>query len=113
MGLIDMKIPDEKLEELKKECAVDNSRLEELIKEMDQGWVSSEKQEEFLELFKKSNLYMPVVLGDEWFEGIEDSKPGEIRTTGENAGFDINYIKLNDGKRAVPLFIVIDMENYK
>ena len=53
MGLIDMKIPDEKLEELKKECAVDNSRLEELIKEMDQGWVSSEKQEEFLELFKK------------------------------------------------------------
>lgn len=104
MGLIDMKIPDEKLEELKKECAVDNSRLEELIKEMDKGWVSSEKQEEFLDLFKKSNLYMPVVLGDEWFEGIEDSKPGEIRTTGENAGFDINYIKLNDGKRAVPLF---------
>lgn len=103
-GVIDMKIPDEKLEELKKECAVDNSRLEELIKEMDKGWVSSEKQEEFLELFKKSNLYMPVVLGDEWFEGIEDSKPGEIRTTGENAGFDINYIKLNDGKRAVPLF---------
>ena len=49
MGLIDMKIPDEKLEELKKECAVDNSRLEELIKETDQGWVSSEKQEEFLE----------------------------------------------------------------
>ena len=55
-GVIDMKLPDEKLEELKKECVVDNSRLEELIKEMDQGWVSSEKQEEFLELFKKSNL---------------------------------------------------------
>ncbi len=99
-----MKVPDEMLEQFKKECEVDNSRLEELIKEMDQGWVSSEKQEEFLELFKKSNLYLPVVLGDEWFEGIEDSEPGEIRTTGENAGFDINYIQLNDGKRAVPLF---------
>ena len=47
----DMKVPDEKLEQFKKECELNNSRLEELIKEMDQGLVSSEKQEEFLDFF--------------------------------------------------------------
>lgn len=102
--LMNMKVPEEMLEQFKKECEVDNSRLEELIRDMDEGLVDSKKQEEFFELFKKSNLYMPVILGDEWFDDIENFEPGRIRTTGENAGFDINFIKLDGGERAVPLF---------
>ena len=55
--LKNLKIPEEKIEELMKECAADNSRLEDLIKEMDEGLVDSKKREEFLELFKKSNKF--------------------------------------------------------
>ena len=91
--LKNVKVPDEMIEKFMEECAVDNSRLEELIKEMDEGLVDPKKREEFFELFKKSNLYMPVILGDEWFDDIENFEPGTIRTTGENAGFDINFIK--------------------
>lgn len=69
--LKNLKIPEEKIEELMKECAADNSRLEDLIKEMDEGLVDSKKREEFLELFKKSNLHMPVILGEECFDDIE------------------------------------------
>ena len=102
--LKNIKVPEEMVEELMKECAVDNSRLEELIKEMDEGLIDPKKREEFFELFKESNLYMPVILGDEWFDDIENFEPGTIRTTGENAGFDINYIKLDGDEKAVPLF---------
>ena len=63
--LKNIKVPEEKIEELMKECAVDNSRLEELIKEMDEGLIDPKKREEFFELFKKSNLHMPVILGDD------------------------------------------------
>jgi len=102
--LKNVKVPDEMIEKFMEECAVDNSRLEELIKEMDEGLVDPKKREEFFELFKKSNLHMPVVLSDEWFEDIENFEPGRIRTTGENAGFNINYIKLGGDEKAVPLF---------
>lgn len=102
--LKNIKVPDEMIEKFMEECAVDNSRLEELIKEMDEGLVDPKKREEFFELFKKSNLHMPVVLSDEWFEDIENFEPGRIRTTGENAGFNINYIKLGGDEKAVPLF---------
>ncbi len=102
--LKNLKIPEEKIEELMKECAADNSRLEDLIKEMDEGLVDSKKREEFLELFKKSNLHMPVILGEECFDDIENFEPGKIRITGENAGFNINYIKLDGDEKAVPLF---------
>ena len=50
--LMNMKVPEEMLEQFKKECEVDNSRLEELIRDMDEGLVDSKKQEEFFELFK-------------------------------------------------------------
>ena len=70
--LKNVKVPDEMIEKFMEECAVDNSRLEELIKEMDEGLVDPKKREEFFELFKKSNLHMPVVLSDEWFEDIEN-----------------------------------------
>ena len=91
-------------DEIKQESGVDNSRLEELLKEMDAGLVEPAKKEEFLKLFKESQLFMPIILSDEWLKGIEDSKPGETRTVGENAGFSINYLKLEGDKRAVPLF---------
>ena len=102
--LKNLKIPEEKIEELMKESQMDNSRLEDLIKEMDEGLVDSKKREEFLELFKKSNLHMPVILGEECFDDIENFEPGKIRTTGENSGFNINYIKLDGDEKAVPLF---------
>ena len=92
------------MEEIKQHDGIDNSELEELIKEMDAGIVESKKKEEFLELFKKSQLLLPVILSDEWFEGIEDSKPGDIRTVRENAGFNINYLEMKNGERAVALF---------
>ena len=47
---------------------------------------------------------MPVILGEECFDDIENFEPGKIRTTGENAGFNINYIKLDGDEKAVPLF---------
>ena len=45
--LKNLKIPEEKIEELMKECAADNSRLEEIIKEMDEGLVDSKKRRIF------------------------------------------------------------------
>ncbi|WP_407375584.1 SseB family protein [Methanobrevibacter sp.] len=83
---------------------VDNSRLEEIIKSMDEGRADPEKTREFAEVFKQSQLFMPVMMSADFFEGIEDAKEGDIYTTGENSGFDINYLKLDNGQRAVPLF---------
>lgn len=92
------------MDEIKEHTGVDNSRLEELLKEMDAGLVGPGKKEEFLELFKESQLFMPVILSDEWLKGIEESKPGETRSVGENAGFSINYLEMEGDKKAVPLF---------
>ncbi len=99
-----MKIPDDKLEELKKQTMVDNSRLEELIKDMDEGFVGPEKREEFHELLKKSQLFMPVVFSQNMDEALENNRPGEIFVPEGQVGFDINYIKLDGNGRAVPLF---------
>ena len=52
-----MKIPDDKLEELKRQTIVDNFRLEELIKDMDEGFIGPGKREEFHELLKKSPVH--------------------------------------------------------
>ena len=47
---------DKKLDELRKETAVDNSRLEEIMKQE----LTIEMQREFFEIFKDSQLFMPV-----------------------------------------------------
>ena len=99
-----MKIPDDKLEELKRQTIVDNSRLEELIKDMDEGFIGPGKREEFNELLRKSQLFMPVVFGQNMHDALENNRPGEIFVPDGQVGFDINYIKLQGNERAVPLF---------
>ena len=99
-----MKIPDDKLEELKRQTIVDNFRLEELIKDMDEGFIGPGKREEFHELLKKSQLFMPVVFGQNMHDALENNHPGEIFVPDGQVGFDINYIKLQGNERAVPLF---------
>jgi hypothetical protein len=91
---------DRKLEELKKQTEIDNSRLEELLEEE----VTPQMQMEFFETLKDSYLYLPVTFSDNMFEGIEDSKPGDVFETTGREGFDINYLKMEGGNRAVPLF---------
>lgn len=99
-----MKIPDDKMEEFKRQTMVDNSRLEELIKEMDEGFIGPGKREEFNDLLKKSQLFMPVVFSQNMEDAVENSHPGEIFVPEGQVGFDINYIKLAGNERAVPLF---------
>lgn len=104
-----MKIRDDKLEELKIQTKVDNSRLEELIKDMDEGFVGPEKREEFHQLFKKSQLFMPVIFSKNMDDALENNVPGEIFVPEGQIGFDINYIKMAGDERALPLFTSIEM----
>lgn len=91
---------DKHLEELKKEAEIDNSQLEEIMKKD----ISPEMQEEFFEVFKESQLFMPVSFSADMFEGIENAKPGDVLQTPKQSGFDINYLTNQDGEKAVPLF---------
>ena len=47
-----------------------NTKLEKLMED-------PQKQEEFIEELRKSQLFLPVIFSENMFEGIEDSKPGE------------------------------------
>lgn len=84
--------------------SIDNSKLEELIKNMDMGLVKNEQKEEFFEEFRQSQLFMPVIMSSDFFESIEETEVGDTFITTETSGFDINYIDYGDGKKAVPLF---------
>lgn len=84
---------------------VDNKRLEELMSQE----FTLESQNEFLELFKESNLFMPVTYSANMFEGIENAKPGDVFEPQGQVGFDINYLEGNDGSKAVPLFTSDEM----
>ena len=96
---------DNKLEELKKQSAIDNSKLEELMSEK----FTVESQNDFLELFKESQLLMPVTMSANVFEGIENAKEGDIFELEDQVGFDINFLTGNDGSKAVPLFTSDEM----
>ena len=98
---------DEKdLEELIKQTTqVDNSALEKLMSEK----FTAESEREFLEIFKESQLFMPVTYSANMFEGIEDSKPGDIFEPQGQVSFDINYLTGKDGTKAVPLFTSNEM----
>ena len=82
---------------------MDNSRLEDLIKDFDKGWTTAQFKE-FNELFKKSQLFMPVCFNENIFEGIENLAPGDIFRPKSQLGFNINYLKLENDKLAIPLF---------
>ena len=90
-----MKTPDDELEELESQSMEVNSRLEELIKDLNEGFADFEKQVEFLELLKKSQLVLPVVFSQNIGEVIEDRSPGEIFENKQPVGFNINYIELS------------------
>jgi hypothetical protein len=76
---------------------IDNSKLEELMGD-------PQKQEEFIEELKESQLFLPVIFSDNMFEGLENAKPGDTFKTKEPTGYDINYLTDNNGNRAIPLF---------
>lgn len=90
----------EKLEELKQDFQTDNSRLEELMKEE----ITPEMQKEFFEILKQSQLLMPVTFSSNMFEGIEDSKPGNVFEPQGQVGFNINYLEDNEGNKVLPLY---------
>ena len=91
---------DKHLQDLKKEAIIDNSQLEEIIKKD----ITPEMQKEFFDVFKDSQLYMPVSFSADMFKGLESAKPGDVLETPKQTGFDINYLKNSDGEKAVPLF---------
>lgn len=95
-----MQNDDSNLDELKKQAIVDNSALEEIMKKD----ITPESQREFFEILKKSQLFMPVIFSPNMFEGIENSKPGDVFQPKGQTGFDINYLTRPDGIKAVPLF---------
>ena len=91
---------DKHLEDLKKDVQIDNSQLEEVLKKE----ITPEMQDEFFEIFKKSQLFMPVSFSQDVFEDLEDAKPGDVLETPKQSGFDIINLTNSDGEKAVPLF---------
>lgn len=90
-------------DEIKQKTAVDNSRLEELIKQD----ITPQMQKEVFEILKESRLFLPVDFGPDAFKGIENTKPGdEIEGP---SGFSIQFLTDNEGRKAVPLFTSEEM----
>ena len=85
---------------LKKETEIDNSALEEIMKRE----ITPESQREFFEIFKESQIFMPVIYSENLFEGIENAKPGDVIEPSGRVGFDINCLTDSEGNMAVPLF---------
>lgn len=96
---------DLNLDELKKEASVDNSKLEEIMRKE----ITPESQREFFDIFKKSQLFMPVEYSLNVFEGLEDLKPGDVFEPEGRIGFNIVYLTDSAGNRAVPLFTSSEM----
>ncbi|AMD16872.1 hypothetical protein TL18_01750 [Methanobrevibacter sp. YE315] len=94
---------DKKLEELKEETVVDNSRLEELIKQD----ITPQMQKEVFEILKESRLFLPVDFGPDAFKDIENTKPGD-EIEGPR-GFSIQFLTDHEGRKAVPLFTSEEM----
>ncbi|WP_407376864.1 SseB family protein [Methanobrevibacter sp.] len=94
---------EDNLEKLKRENEVDNSRLEELIKQD----ITPEMQKEVFEVLKQSRLFLPVDFGPDAFKDIENTKPGD-RIEGPS-GFSIQFLTDHEGRKAVPLFTSEEM----
>ena len=82
------------------ETVIDNSRLEELVKEE----MTPEMQYEYLNILKESRLLMPVVYSDDFYKNIENAQSGDVFETGPQSGFNIQYLVDDNGNRAIPLF---------
>lgn len=88
---------------LDEDTAVDNSRLEELIRQD----ITPQMQREVFEILKESRLFLPVDFGADAFNGIENSKPGDVIEG--PSGFGIQFLTDDKGNKAVPLFTSEEM----
>ena len=85
--------------------SLDNSALEEIMRQD----LTVEMQNKFIEIFKESQLIMPVTYSENMFEGIENAKVGDVFEIKGPSGFNINYLTDEDGNRVVPLFTSHEM----
>lgn len=83
---------------------LDNTNLEDLIEDMEMGLVKSDKRVEFIESLKNTKLFLPIILDEDFFENIQNSNSDEAFTATEDMGFDINFLQLDEDKKAVALF---------
>ncbi|MBR2557576.1 MAG: SseB family protein [Methanobrevibacter sp.] len=88
---------------------MENTKLEELIKNMDMGIPNSRQKEEFLNEFKESQLLMPVIFNEDLFEDLKNSKPDESFAPEGRLAFDINFLKREKDIKEVPLFTSEEM----
>lgn len=79
---------------------VDNSELEELMKKE----LTIEMQNEFFEILKDSQMFLPVSYSDNMFEGIENAEEGDVIEPEGDVGFNINFLTDSEGNNVVPLF---------
>lgn len=94
---------EEKIEDLKKENQVDNSRLEELIKQD----ITPQMQKEVFKILKESRLFLPVDFDPDAFKDIENAKLGDV--VDGPKGFNIQFLTDSEGRKAVPLFTSEEM----
>ncbi|WP_405307546.1 SseB family protein [Methanobrevibacter sp.] len=85
-------------ENLKNDTEIDNSRLEELIKQD----ITPQMQMEVFDILKKSRLFLPIDFGEDAFKGIENTEPGDVIEGPK--GFSIQFLTDDNGNKAVPLF---------
>ena len=84
---------------------IDNTRLEELMKQD----ITPEMEREFFETLKESQMFLPVTYSANMFEGIENAKVGDVFEPEEQVGFSINYLTDDNGNKVVPLFTSEEM----
>ena len=90
-------------ENLKNDAEIDNSRLEELIKQD----ITPQMQMEVFDILKKSRLFLPIGFGEDAFKGIENTEPGDVIEGPK--GFSIQFLTDDNGNKAVPLFTSEEM----
>ena len=93
---------DKEISEITK---IDNTRLEELMKQD----ITPEMEREFFETLKESQMFLPVTYSANIFEGIENAKVGDVLEPEGQVGFSINYLTDEDGNKVVPLFTSAEM----
>ena len=95
-----IKMDDRKQEDMQASPQTDNTRLEELMKQD----ITQEMQKEFFEVLKQSQLFMPVTFNRSLFDEIENAEVGDVISSEEPTGFNINYLTDSEGRKAIPLF---------
>lgn len=95
----------ENFDEIKEQTNIDNSELEEIMKRD----ITPKMKREFIEVFKKSQFYLPVEYSQNMFEALEDVKVGEVFEAEGQVEFDIVHLYNADYEMTVPLFTSEEM----